>query len=159
MSTLLRRLGYWLRGRRAAAELEEELQFHREMAGPAFGSVALALEDSRSVWTFGWLESVALDIRYAIRTLAHQPVFAGVVVSVAELASESGGRWLWVGSVGSVRSNSPTGDGPAMPSRRLPIELVLILYAVLVTPEIRGDSRVGDHGGGLAHGPSLKFSP
>ena len=32
MIAWLRRLGYWLRGRRAGQDLEEELQFHRDMA-------------------------------------------------------------------------------------------------------------------------------
>jgi hypothetical protein len=50
---------HWRRRAEFEAGLEEEMRFHREMAGgAAFGSVAIALEHSRAVWGFGWLESV-----------------------------------------------------------------------------------------------------
>lgn len=48
--------------------------------GPAFGSVAVALEDSRAVWGFGWLESVMQDVRYALRGFRKAPGFALLVV-------------------------------------------------------------------------------
>ena len=39
----------------------------------AFGSVALALEDSRAVWRFAWLASLAQDVSYAIRSFRKSP--------------------------------------------------------------------------------------
>jgi predicted permease len=74
-----------IRQRRRRAEfeagLEEELRFHREMAGgAAFGSVAIALEDSRAVWGFGWLDSLMQDVRYAVRGFRKSPGFALAVV-------------------------------------------------------------------------------
>ena len=81
MIAWLRRLGYWLRGRRAGQDLEEELQFHRDMAerdllqrgaaSPdaarvvrrAMGNTLLAREDARAVWVAPWLDGVWQDAR------------------------------------------------------------------------------------------------
>jgi len=57
---------YWWRRRQFEQDLAEEVRFHREMAGAAFGSVALTLEDSRAVWSFALVESLAQDFRYAL---------------------------------------------------------------------------------------------
>ncbi len=45
-----------------------------------FGSVALALEDSRAVWRLAWLESLGQDLRYALRSFRKSPGFAVAVV-------------------------------------------------------------------------------
>lgn len=78
---LRNRIRYLARRRRLDADLAEELRLHREMAenaalragatpegarreaNLAFGSEAIALEDSRAVWRFAWIESVAQDGR------------------------------------------------------------------------------------------------
>ncbi len=76
-----KRLRHWRRRKEFEAGLEEEMRFHREMAGgPAFGSMAIALEDSRAVWGFGGLESVLQDVRYALRGFRKSPGFALAVV-------------------------------------------------------------------------------
>ena len=76
-----KRIRHWRRRAEFEAGLEEEMRFHREMAGgAAFGSVAMALEDSRAVWGFGWLESVMQDVRYALRGFRKSPGFALAVV-------------------------------------------------------------------------------
>ena len=76
-----KRIGHWRRRAEFEAGLEEEMRFHREMAGgSAFGSVAMAMEDSRAVWRFGWLESVMQDVRYAWRGFRKSPGFALAVV-------------------------------------------------------------------------------
>jgi predicted permease len=78
---LWKRIRQWRRRREFEAGLEEEMRFHREMAGgAAFGSMAIALEDSRAVWGFGWLESVLQDVRYALRGFRKSPGFALAVV-------------------------------------------------------------------------------
>jgi predicted permease len=82
-----KRIRQWKRRKEFEAGLEEEVAFHREMAGgPAFGSVAITLEDSRAVWGFGWLESVMGDIRYALRSFRKSPGFALAVVGTIGLA-------------------------------------------------------------------------
>ncbi len=76
-----KRIRQWRRQREFEAGLEEEIRFHREMAGgAAFGSVAMAMEDSRAVWGFGWIESVMGDVRYAIRGFRKSPGFALAVI-------------------------------------------------------------------------------
>jgi predicted permease len=76
-----KRIRHWQRRAEFEGGLEEEMRFHREMAGSAaFGSVAMALEDSRAVWGFGWLESVIQDVRYALRGFRKSPGFALAVV-------------------------------------------------------------------------------
>jgi hypothetical protein len=59
-----KRIRQWQKRAEFQAGLEEEMRFHREMAGgAAFGSMAIALEDSLAVWRFGWLESLWQDVR------------------------------------------------------------------------------------------------
>ena len=70
---LLRRAHYWLRHRRHAADLDEEMDFHRSMlarrspgdggSGRAFGNATLAREDARSVWMWRWVEEAWQDAR------------------------------------------------------------------------------------------------
>ncbi len=45
-----------------------------------FGNVALIEHDSRDVWQWRWLENLAADARYAIRSLRKSPGFAAIVV-------------------------------------------------------------------------------
>jgi putative ABC transport system permease protein len=74
---LIRRARYWLHSRRHAAELAEEMAFHRSKAGaPAFGNTTLAREDARDVWAFLNLERLWRDAVYGIRALRREPVFA-----------------------------------------------------------------------------------
>lgn len=74
---------FWGR-RKFETELAEEIRLHRELSGEAaFGSVALALEESREVWGLAWLESWKHDIGYALRGLRRSPGFAlGVIGAI-----------------------------------------------------------------------------
>src|SRR3954454_7191148 len=54
----------------------------------AFGNVTLTTEAARRVWTPWWLEALfdyAGDVRYVVRTLAKNPIFALTVVGVLTL--------------------------------------------------------------------------
>src|SRR5215813_11161611 len=91
-----------LNRRRAERELQEEIGAHLEMetqekindglsreealyaAKRAFGSVALATEDSRAWWGFGMLEELWQDLHYGARLLMKQPGFT--VIAVVTLA-------------------------------------------------------------------------
>ncbi len=93
LNFIIRRL---IHRRRAERELEEEIRAHLEMeierniangmeaedawnaARRAFGSVALAKEDSRAMWGLGSLESVWQDLRYSVRMLLKRKGFTAV---------------------------------------------------------------------------------
>ncbi len=106
---LLRRLHYWLRNSRHAADLAEEMEFHRAMlardgappaalgnttlardgAPPAaLGNTTLAREDARAVWIWPWLESLWQDAAYGIRAMRREPAFT--LTALAALASAIG---------------------------------------------------------------------
>src|ERR1044071_1232700 len=77
--------------RQAEQDLADEIRFHLELeaeknvadgkspaearaaARRAFGSVAIAREDSRAVWGFGTLEAIGQDTRYSLRVLLKNP--------------------------------------------------------------------------------------
>lgn len=124
MSTLLRRLGYWLRGARAAAELEEELQFHREMtelehrqdglppleaarsARRAMGNTLLAREDARAVWVAPWIDSLWLDTRHGARSLRRSPGL--VIVSALSLGLGVGLNTIFFMGISTIYGHEPT---------------------------------------------------
>jgi putative ABC transport system permease protein len=98
MRQLLRRAWYLLRQRRIDEDLAEEMALHREMAARdrqaagvdpieavfaarrAFGSLALARDQSRDVWLPRCLEGLGQDFRIAIRSLGATPVVTLVAV-------------------------------------------------------------------------------
>jgi predicted permease len=83
---LIRRLLYFFRQRRQAAELAEEIEFHRQSleqesgdrhaANRRMGSAMLAREDARAVWLPLWFESIFQDLRLGLRMLRRSPGFS-----------------------------------------------------------------------------------
>jgi predicted permease len=98
MGKLFRRLSYWVRARRAADELAEEMEQHRALQEEALrrgglsdvdaarasrrtlGNIALAREDARGVWIWPQVEHAWQDLRYAVRTAFHQASFTATAV-------------------------------------------------------------------------------
>lgn len=78
---LFRRLRYWLRRKNEEAAMAEEMEHHRQLLlqegvpPQSFGNTLRTMEEARQVWIWGWLESVAQDLRYALRSLRRQPSF------------------------------------------------------------------------------------
>ena len=97
-------LRHYFTRRKRERELAEELRSHREMAEDAYrsdelpddevrfavqrtmGNVTQALEDSRAVWSLGWLESLMQDVRYALRGFLNAPAFVLTAVGTIGLA-------------------------------------------------------------------------
>ena len=102
----LRRIWYSVRHRRIDDELAEEIESHRAMAQARLeqdglsaadaaaesqrlmGNLTLAREDARAERVAPWLDGAWQDLRYGIRSAAHQPGFA--VVAIATLAAAIG---------------------------------------------------------------------
>src|SRR5262245_12372497 len=96
MTSLFRKLTWWLRRRRREHELDEELQFHleeerdeqrasglpaRQAAWAArrdLGNVTLLREDARTLWTWTPLEQLAQDFRYGLRTMLKNRAFTAL---------------------------------------------------------------------------------
>jgi hypothetical protein len=99
---LYRLTNVWHR-RAREAELDAELQFHidteadeqiaaglpvdhaRQAARRSLGNVTLTKEDARAVWTWGPVERLLQDVRYAIRVLARQRSFTATAVATIVL--------------------------------------------------------------------------
>jgi putative ABC transport system permease protein len=92
------RLRFAFRRERFERELEEEMRLHLELrmdehlaaglppdqarraAARQFGNITLFKEESRALWGFALAESVAQDLRYALRVLRRSPAFATAAV-------------------------------------------------------------------------------
>jgi len=95
-------MGWWRVGKRDAdlerelrsdLELEEEEQREnglppeeaRYAAKRAFGNPGLIREQTRTVWSWNWMESLARDLRFGLRSLSRAPGFTFVAVVVIAL--------------------------------------------------------------------------
>jgi len=122
--TYLRRLVYWLRGRRAAADLQEELQFHRDMverdlrlngatradatrvAHRTLGNTMLAREEARAIWVAPWIDAFWQDVRHGARSLARSPAL--VIVSALSLGLGIGLNTILFMGISTIYGHQPT---------------------------------------------------
>ena len=90
---IIRRLRFLLRKERESRELEEELEFHRQMrteklrqegtgaeesvrlARIKLGNKTVLKEKSISMWEWTWITNIGKDVRYTCRSLVRSPIF------------------------------------------------------------------------------------
>ncbi len=86
MGELFRRIRYLVNRRRFDAELENDMEFHREMAARQgrrnFGNTLRMREQAQEAWGWTWLDRLGQDLHYAVRTLAGVPGFTVTAVMV-----------------------------------------------------------------------------
>ena len=78
---------------RSDLELEEEEQREGGISGEearyaalrAFGNPSLIREQTRAIWSWNWLESLARDLRFSLRTLGRTPGFTVIAILVMAL--------------------------------------------------------------------------
>ena len=89
MSELWRRIHYLIYRRRLDAELDADMQFHREMAARAgrsnFGNTLRMREQAREAWGWTWLDNFITDCDYAVRALRKSPGFTLAAVGTLTL--------------------------------------------------------------------------
>jgi len=102
VTTLFRKLAWWLQCRRKEDELRDELAFHLEAEAderqadglPAdaaawaarrdLGNVTLLREEARTLWSWVLLEQLAQDVRFGLRGMARNRLFTALAaVSLA----------------------------------------------------------------------------
>lgn len=110
----LRRLRALLYRKRFEAELEEELRYHLEQAGPGarrrFGNVAAIQENTRDLFAFRHLESIWRDIRHGARSLRRNPVM--VLVAVLSLSLGIGATTMLYSLIDSLLIHDVTARAP-----------------------------------------------
>src|SRR5688572_15473919 len=93
LKSLELRIKALLRRRQLEADLDDELAFHKAMRESNrtaegtrhFGNVTRLKEQCREQWTFPLLESIADDVRYALRRAGKSPAFSAVTIFVMAL--------------------------------------------------------------------------
>lgn len=87
MRELWRRLRWWAHRDQFDRELEEEMRHHLALkaeergldaAHRQFGNMTLLKEDSRAMWTWRFWEQLGQDLRYGLRTMTANKLFAAM---------------------------------------------------------------------------------
>ena len=89
MGEFFRRIHYLLNRSKLERELQNDIDFHREMLSAEsrkdFGNATLMRERSREAWGFVWLDRLTQDLRFAARLLHKSPGLALTAVAVLAL--------------------------------------------------------------------------
>jgi len=87
LGEIVRRLRFLFRGAQFDRDLQEEMRLHVDLrsadnpsARRVFGNVTLLTETSREAWGWTWLDRLAQDLRYGLRTLGANPGFTATAV-------------------------------------------------------------------------------
>lgn len=83
---LFRRIAYLTQRHRHARELQDEMEFHREMASSEgrrnFGNTLRLREQAREAWGWTWIDRLGQDLSFAWRMLMRTPGFTLTAVLI-----------------------------------------------------------------------------
>jgi putative ABC transport system permease protein len=89
MMEFFRRIHFLINRRRLSAELQSDMEFHREMAALAgrdnFGNTLRMQERAYEAWGWTWLDRLLQDLRYGVRILTRAPGFTVLAMLVLAL--------------------------------------------------------------------------
>jgi putative ABC transport system permease protein len=84
-----RRLHYFLNQGRFDGELQDDMEFHREMAKQHgrsnFGNLLRLREDAREAWGWTWIDRVIQDLRFAMRMGRRNPLYSAFVILILSI--------------------------------------------------------------------------